>query len=171
MGTKVKIHGNKKFNDFSVDGDVVTVVCRQGSFLCDLDDWERLKHYRWQIAPGRYAITNQGNPRLNKNLYFHKLVVPYKVVDHINRIKSDNRKINLREVSEDQNRMNTRGFGKSGYKGVSLETGYKDLWRVRIGPEPKTHYFRCKYQAALCFNILAKHYYGEFAYQNPVHFA
>ena len=61
----------------------------------------------------------------------------------------------------------------SGYKGVSLHSN-KKLWVLQIGvgkQKPFFASFKSKYEAALAYNMLAKHHHGEFAYFNDVHFA
>ena len=58
---------------------------------------------------------------------------PTKSIDHINRIKDDNRFINLREASRSQNAQNVglKKTNKSGYKGVSWENRRKK-WVVQL---------------------------------------
>lgn len=65
-----------------------------------------------------------------------------KELDHINRVKHDNRIENLREVTGSQNLYN-KGPSKntaSGVKGVSFDTSTKK-WRVRIYVEKKEMHF------------------------------
>ena len=56
---------------------------------------------------------------------------PIDLLDHINRIRDDNRLDNLREVSESDNlqNMGISKRNKSGFKGVSLQSG---RWCARI---------------------------------------
>lgn len=59
---------------------------------------------------------------------------PSKHLDHVNRIKDDNRISNLREVTRSQNGQN-RGIQKNNtscYRGVCWDTGIM-RWRARIG--------------------------------------
>jgi hypothetical protein len=68
------------------------------------EDYDWLNQYKWQFANG-YAC----NPRLG---FMSRAIMqpsgnPYFVqVDHINRIKNDNRRGNLRIVSSSENRKN-----------------------------------------------------------------
>lgn len=81
-----------------------------------------------------------------KKYYLHRLAwlyiygeIPFSEIDHINRIKTDNRICNLRLATRSQNCSNTRLHtrNKSGHKNVSLHkpTG---LWRVVITKNQKT---------------------------------
>jgi hypothetical protein len=65
-------------------------------------------------------------------LYIHGCW-PDKDLDHINRIKTDNRIGNLREVTKAQNQWNTSSYknNTSGYPGVSWHRKDKK-WRARI---------------------------------------
>ena len=66
---------------------------------------------------------------------------PSKHLDHINRIKSDNRIANLREVSRSENMQNTSLSvnNTSGYRGVSYfkQTG---KWQAYIATNRKLHH-------------------------------
>ena len=58
---------------------------------------------------------------------------PEQVIDHINRIKHDNRWENLRDVSRNENALNVdvHRDSKSGVKGVSYKKGRNSCWQVR----------------------------------------
>lgn len=79
--------------------------------------------------------------QIDKKLYLaHKLVflyvygeLPSREIDHINRVKHDNRLSNLRFCSRSENNQNTkiRSDNTSGAKGVSWSTFYKK-WHAYI---------------------------------------
>ena len=89
------------------------------------------------------SLTDQGYLKtwLDKRHYtLHRLawlysygVWPTKDLDHINRIKSDNRIINLREVTASENGQNVTMFSHntSGYKGVTWHKQARK-WRAQI---------------------------------------
>ena len=90
-------------------------------------------------------------------------------IDHINRVRSDNRIENLRPCTRVQNLANSRAKG-SGYKGVSVckQTG---RWVAQIGVNYKNikiGRFDTAEEAAVAYNEAAKLYFGDFAFQNEV---
>lgn len=112
---------NRKYNEYEyVDKKTVRVYltnCDE-SFICDADDWERLKEYCWSKG-----IVGYPEARINKkNRLFHHMVLPDcpkdMVRDHINLDKLDNRKKNLRIVTRSENNYNKRYKNKHGYRGI-----------------------------------------------------
>lgn len=92
----------------AVDDKIYTVViCKDGKyFVMDYDDEEKLPNKTFYIGANGYAAcTNNHSTEL-----VHLLLLPNedeaKSVDHINRIQSDNRKINLRLASNHVQRKN-----------------------------------------------------------------
>lgn len=100
----------------------------------------------WGAAPAGAvagAINRKGYRQLSiggQLYYAHRLVwfmehgqFPIGVLDHINRIKDDNRISNLREVSHKQNMENTGLYAHntSGYKGVIWDKQY-GKWLARV---------------------------------------
>lgn len=96
--------------------------------LVDDEDYEELSFGgKWSTTKGGYAQRHcrYKNGNASKEL-MHRIIMNLKVgcgldVDHINGIKTDNRKINLRICTRGQNLKNQkiRKDNKSGYKGVS----------------------------------------------------
>lgn len=115
----------KKFNRAIERGDAVQVFFNNtnGSFLCDLEDWERLKGLCWCLGKDGYPMCRLPD---GKNIRFHQMIFKdctgY-VIDHISRDRLDNRKANLRIVSQSVNAKNKslRLNNRSGCCGVSLE--------------------------------------------------
>ncbi len=93
-------------------------------------------------------------------------------VEHKNRIRNDNRILNLRPCNNSQNQQNTgvRSNNSSGYKGVHWRKN-RSKWITRITINSKRKIlgsFSCKHQAAICYNEAALKYFKEFAYLNTI---
>lgn len=116
-----------KGNNYFVEDNTVHVILSNthNIMLCDIDIWEKAKVRTWYEYRG-YAVTNIKR----KAVYFHKIVKKSTngfVIDHINRIKLDNRKENLRVVTHRVNTINVDRYknNHSGYKGVTkVDYGY-----------------------------------------------
>jgi len=128
------------------------------------------------------AITPYGYLRISvkSKLYFaHRLAFLYMTgnwpsdqLDHINRIRDDNRWNNLRECNQSENSANgsSRKNNTSGFKGVCWNNRDKK-WQAGIGFEGKMiaiGLYKQKEQAALAYNEKALELFGEFAYLNEV---
>lgn len=117
---------------------------------------------------GRVAGSNRGDGYkginlYNKSYYAHRLAWLYKYgylpendVDHINRNKSDNRIINLREVSRQCNLRNSslNKNNTSGVSGVSFDKG-SNSWKAQITVNKKRHIF-CydkDFSEAVCYRL------------------
>lgn len=92
--------------------------------LVDDDDYERLiTMCTWFITKDGYAAGSQNlGIRLNKSVRIHRVVLNLEsntthglVVDHINRIKLDNQKHNLRLISIRENVLNTNKIPQKAY--------------------------------------------------------
>ena len=158
--------------EVSPDGYVIGTTANGDQFIFDLDDFAIVAKHTWSKNESGY-FTAKAN---GKNIRLHRLITNPKnglEVDHINRVKADNRKCNLRECTRCQNNQN---MGKplivnssTKYKGVSKHKNGKyramigiDNTRVHIG------YFKTQEDAARAYNEKAKELHGEFAYQNTL---
>jgi len=97
---------------------------------------------------------------------------PKDQIDHINRIKADNRFCNLRECNAQQNSRNTAPspHNKSGYKCVHWR-GLAKKWAAIIcvdGERIELGLFECRHDAARAYNAKAKEVDSEFHYLNEV---
>jgi hypothetical protein len=99
--------------------------------------------------------------------YLHGAFPPDQI-DHINRIRDDNRECNLRCVTLAQNRQNlgVSGRNKSGYRGVSYDK-VNDLWRASISVGGKARNlgrYKTKSEAATAYKQAAVklHTHGAF---------
>lgn len=105
--------------------------------LVDNEEFEYLNQWKWHYHNLGYAVRGRG-------IYMHKVInnTPKGFeTDHINRNKLDNRKQNLRTVTQTQNRYNI-GLQKnntSGYKGV-LWNKDRNNWMAYIYKNTKRIY-------------------------------
>lgn len=122
----------KNFNDgeyiFSEDNNTVKFINKKNeSFIIDLEDYEKIKNYRWYLEDTKYwrAYNNGCKPRCVR---LHRLIMNTSeglVIDHINGNKNDNRKENLRICSQSQNARNRR-LSKNNKSGISGVGRFKD---------------------------------------------
>ena len=147
------------------------IVAYRGQVIkVDKEDLKELKKYNWYIGSPGYAVGH-----VNKKLIsMHRLLlgaISGEKVDHKNRVKTDNRKANLRKCTTSQNAMNkVSTSGKSKYKGVHFNK-YHNKWRSNIRLNHKRillGYFDDEESAALEYNKAAKKYFGEFALLNVI---
>lgn len=102
-------------------------------FYFDLEDYDLIKDFCWWINDNRYVINTQSN---DKNIRMHRLIMNApnnKFVDHINHNKNDNRKCNLRLVTNQQNTMNAKlkSNNTSGVTGVYWKKD-RQKWQAKI---------------------------------------
>jgi len=113
---------------------------------------------------------------IDKKDYFnHSLIWLYhygympKEIDHINRIKTDNRIENLREVSRTENMQNLgfRKNSKSGVPGVSWNKA-KQKWEAYISVNRKLTYLGAfkEFYEAVCHRCAAEQCLGFFVYKS-----
>jgi len=143
--------------------------------LVDDDDYEWASKTKWSDDKRGYAVRHalkaDGTKTTEK---MHRLIIsakPGEQVDHINGIPWDNRKENLRIVTNRQNSANKNYYStnKSGYKGVAVYK--KGKWTAQITVDYKKKHlgvFECKHEAAKVYNKAALEYFGEFAKLNEI---
>jgi hypothetical protein len=112
---------------------------------------------------------------LNKKYLAHRLAwlymtgnFPSQTIDHINRIKDDNRLCNLRHADQSHNNLNVckNVSNTSGYKGVNWNKNRKK-WAVRCtvnGERIFLGYFDDVKLANIAYDDFAKKHHGEFYY-------
>ena len=124
-------------------------------------------------SSGYYKVKVQGRSYLLHRVIYaiHYGEMP-KLVDHEDRVKTNNRVENLRSATRGQNVVNSkvRVDNKYGYKGVTYHKAagkfaaqtFKDGKRVHIG------LYESPVEAAAAYNTRIKELFGDFAEQNTL---
>ena len=137
-------------NRINVVGDVAEVIITDGGdnykavTIIDAEDVARVMSHRWTLNGNGYVRTfNSCSP-----VYLHRFIFNYDgplTVDHINRNKLDNRKCNLRVVSQSLNNLNNDA---NGFTKVNRNLKKKYAAKLPIGyRKTKTVYFETAEEA------------------------
>jgi hypothetical protein len=151
-----------------------TIQLTQGQVtLIDDDDLERVGQYKWYACfqrDGWQALTMIRIDIDNKrSLSMHRFIMGEPVglqIDHINLIKLDNRKCNLRIVTGSQNQWNRRkdSTNTSGFKGVIFR---KENKRYTAGIGRKyLGCFKTAIEAANAYDEAARELFGVYGRYN-----
>ena len=101
-------------NKFKIDNDVLIIYNRTDhcEIICDATDFDLVSKHTWHLTSHGYALTSiTGADGKQKQLHAHRLLMnpPADMdIDHINGIKHDNRRSNLRIVTTSENMQNMR---------------------------------------------------------------
>ena len=148
------------------DSSTRTITLNSGRcVLVDEADYWHIAHLTWCESNG-YAATVIGGT----NITMHRMLMlpdPGLEIDHVNGVKLDNRRGNLRACTREQNASNTRMCRRNatGYKGVYLHR-QSGLWQARLMRNRKQAslgLFRDPVDAALAYDLAVIQSDGEFA--------
>lgn len=140
--------------------------------LVDDEDFERFGKFRWWCHSAGYVCGRYLGSWKVSGVYLHKLIMSPPTglfVDHINGIRLDNRRCNLRICTRQQNNSNKRRKYKniSGYKGLQKTGRYGwgafivcDTQKIWLGT------YGDKEEAAWVYDQAALQLFGEFAKTN-----
>lgn len=156
----------KKFDGINQPSNYKIIPTTKGRFVkVDNDHFELVKGINWSISANNYAHNS-------KSGFMHRLITkcpPDMVVDHINHDTLDNRYMNLRVCTRQQNQMNiVSKTGKSKYKGVYWD-GRGCKWIASINFKGKSTYIassKNEIEMAIAYDNKAKELFGEFSSLN-----
>lgn len=158
---------------FKIDG----VYCRlvpltQGQWaIVDEADYAWLMQWKWsarwqKLTRSFYAIRSERSTGKHKTILMHRLIISA-TSPHVDHVTLDNRRNNLRPASAKESRYNQGPYrrNKSGFKGVHLAGGCKNVWLAKISYRIIGR-FRSPQDAARAFDREAVKLHGEFAWLN-----
>lgn len=139
--------------------------------IVDDSDFEFLNQYTWSLSGnGDVQAMVEG-----KMVSMHTLLMGVKngyEIDHKNRNKRDNQRINLRFATRQQNSANKVKYSTntSGFKGVTFEKQTRKFAaRITVNYVNKTlGRFNTAIDAARAYNTAASEYFGEYALLNEI---
>ncbi len=152
------------------------IILTQGyEAIVDDEDYELLNSFKWSVTncKGKKKYAKRNEPRGNgkrKAVLMHRQILgfPLSQTDHINGNGLDNRKSNLRLVSQSENQRNRRPKRGLKYKGIykAKSKFYTDISldgkRFKFGP------FNTELEAAVEYNLRARVLHGKFAKLNEL---
>lgn len=132
----------KEYNKYDLSGEYgIGWTHNTGEeFYFDLEDYDKIKNYCWRAEESNRDVRylRAMSPETHKNVRMHQIITEYNICDHINRNTFDNRKENLRDVTQQQNSFN-RSQLKNNTSGIMGVYWIKDrcLWRAGIKKDDK----------------------------------
>ena len=130
------------------------------SFWIDTEDLEKIKSYYFSLHgnDGYFSAVIKG-----KRVYLHRFIMNAPkgmVVDHINHLREDNRKCNLRVCTQQENTRNRASSGVS----KRCDTNRWEAYVFMANKKIHLGYFATKEEALMARKNGEKKYYKEFAY-------
>lgn len=136
---------NHNIYEFYDDYTIIVINIKNNIYkvLIDKEDYEKVKKHQWCVDTRGYAKTTIEGKEVKLHRYINN-PKENEVVDHINHNTLDNRKINLRNVTIQENSMNQRKpkNNTSGYKNIHYRKKEK-VWDVAVQKEGKRYTKRC----------------------------
>jgi hypothetical protein len=155
---------------------VKQIPLTKGGFVTvDADLFDYLKRWKWRKSKQGYAVRSSYDRGRSITIRMHRLIAKTPdgmETDHINGNRLDNRRVNLRNVSVNQNHWNSSktSRNKSGYKGVYW-SDYHKAWRAEIACRGKKEFiglFPDPLSGAKAYNAAAIRLFGPYARLNRI---
>lgn len=154
------------------DGNSLIVSVTAGKAIIDFEDLGKVIGTTWFMNKAGYVTGARYGNGKKISISMHREIMGLqigdrRVVDHINGVRNDNRKSNLRICTNAENQRN-RGKNKnntSGFKGVTFHK-LSGLWKAMIKVDGKDiflGYYKKPEEAHQAYCAGATEYHGEFA--------
>lgn len=161
----------KQYNTYDFNDNTVHVYDNTNNkIIIDRDDFDKIKDFYWYVDKKGYVVATEQKKVIKLHRFLLNITDKYQCVDHINHIKIDNRKSNLRIVSNSQNLMNHKKFSSntSGITGVNWHK--RDcVWQAQITVNNKKIYlgsFNDFEEAVKIRKQAEEKYFGKYSYDN-----
>lgn len=133
-------------------------------FIISIESLQKVLRHEWYLDKNGYPKSYRARGHTLHRYLLGKQEQGY-VIDHINRIKTDNRLTNLRVITSKENSYNrTKSCtSKNLYKGVQKKG---DKFIAQISKDGKTHQiggFKTEEDAAKVYDLMAEQLFGRFA--------
>lgn len=165
-----------KYNEYDLSGDYGVGYTYNGDvYYFDLEDYEKIKDYCWHLAKDGYICAIQ--KAKSKTIKMQWLVMDCidvdhskVIVDHINGIRHDNRRLNLRIVDRTLNNINKsmQSNNTSGVTGVYWSK-QRNKWFAKLNKYHKQYHlgFFDNFEDAIAARKAGEEkYFGEYSYDN-----
>jgi hypothetical protein len=158
----------------STQGTTRRIPLTNGGYaLVDAGDYERVCAFAWYLTADGYAARTERSDGAPSTVMMHRFILglhPGALADHSNRVRTDNRRANVRVVTHAENALNarTRRDNTTGYRGVGFYAKY-GCFRARIRHRGRLFhlgYFSTPEAAARAYNEKATELFGEYATLN-----
>lgn len=150
-------------NKFEFKNNYVIGYTTKGErFLFSKEDYNLVSKHTWCISTQGYVVATIKR----KIIKLHRYILNFPTcVDHINGIKTDNRRCNLRSCSLEENAHNQRKpKNKVGFQGIDITSSGKYKARISVNAkEMRLGNFSNLDDAIKARLEAEKKYYGEFA--------
>lgn len=164
----------KKYNTYDLTGGCGVGYTTKGEeFYFDLEDYDKIKNYCWRKRRDKYLDAKLCDGT-NSRILMHKVILNGdSEIDHINGVRHDNRKNNLRyaEINglnrNNQNKI-LQSNNTSGVKGVAWHSR-DNIWEAYISINHKQIYlgrFDKFEDAASVRKEAEEEYFGEWSLDN-----
>lgn len=161
-------------SQINIFGDYFEVVANNtgNRFEFDLEMLESIRGYAWNENENGYLVCRIKGKKVRAHHIVAGKPTRGKQVDHKDRNKRNNRKLNLRHITLQQNCINRRlrRDNKTGFKGVNFHKG-SNKFEASIRVDGKLMYlgkYNTAKRAAMEYDKAALVHFGEFAVTNKM---